>query len=408
MSGSFSFGMPEVDDSRLRYVFYADPIDYRRMPTILFLSKAPPYRHTGAEQVVWNVGTHLATNGWDVHFLCPEGDAPPDVENVTYHHLSTPDSFFAEKATFFLKGVPAYRRVRSAIQPDLVYDNASPFPFLYAYAADSDRLITKVHAVYGLSAFQNKDHPLTQIGTIIGEQVYRAVDGANVLTISDSTKQRLSSLVRKNAGEITVVTNGVNTDSFDYAFSPDGPVLSLCELTPRKNVEMLLHAWKTVETRRSIERELLIAGDGPQREALERLADQLELSTVSFVGYVPESEKLELFKEAFCYVLPTRMEGFGLTNLEAMASGCVVVSTDVPGVRDYIIDGENGYTVASDNKQALAERLVNVLDAPEQQRGIAKSGKQTSERYDIADAAEAERKVLAKKVTARPGKQKRL
>ncbi|SDG29645.1 glycosyltransferase family 4 protein [Halorientalis regularis] len=378
------------------------------MPTILFLSKAPPYRHTGAEQVVWNVGTHLAANGWNVHFLCPEGDDPPDVENITYHHLSTPDSFFAEKATFFLKGIPAYRRVRSAIQPDLVYDNASPFPFLYAYAADSDRLITKVHAVYGLSAFQNKDHPITQIGTIVGEQMYRLVDGSNILTISESTKERLSGLVRKNAGEVTVVTNGIDTERFEYAFSPDGPVLSLCELTPRKNVEMLLRAWKIVETRTVVERELIIAGDGPQREYLEGLANELTLSTVSFVGYVSESEKHDLFEEAFCYVLPTRMEGFGLTNLEAMASGCVVVSTDVPGVRDYLIDGENGYTVPSDDSQALAERLSSVLNAPEEQRRIAKSGHQTAERYDISDAAEAERKVLTEKMAARAGKQKRL
>lgn len=369
------------------------------MPTILFLNKAPPYRHTGAEQVVWAVGTHLAESGWDVHFLTPDGD-PPEVPNVTFHEVATPDSFFAEKAAFFLKGIPAYRRVRRSLDPDLVYDNASPFPFPYAYLADRDRIVTKVHAVYGWSAFANKHHPVTKVGTLLGEQLYRAMDGERMLAVSESTRTRLAANVRKNPGAITVVNNGIDVSRFEYTFDPDGPVLSLCELTPRKNVELLLRAWGRLESEAPPDRELIVAGDGPRRDALEGFANELGLSTVDFRGYVPEAEKMDLLRESFCYVLPTRMEGFGLANLEAMAVGCVVVSTDAPGVRDYFVDGTNGYAVPSGDVKALADRLGSLLDSPGEAEAVAWNGRKTAEQYDVADAVRRERRVLEGMVDA--------
>lgn len=363
-------------------------------PRILFLNKAPPYRGTGAEQVVWAIGTHLASNGWDVHYLAPNGDNPPDVENITFHQVHTPDSFFAEKAAFFLKGAPVYRRLRTELNPDLIYDNPSPFPFPYAHLLDSDRVVAKVHALYGMSAFRNKHHLITKVGTLAGEQLYRGMDGNRLLTISESTKHRLGKQVRRNADGITVVENGIDVERFDYAFNPDGPVASLSELTPRKNVACLLRAWSKLETDGVVNRPLIIAGDGPRRAALEKLASKLSLSSVTFRGYVPEDEKLRLLQDAFCFVLPTRMEGFGLTNLEAMASGCVTVSTETPGIRDYLVDGSNGRVVPSDDPEALAATLAEVMVTPHAQRLLARQGRETAEEHDRASTLEQERQVL--------------
>ena len=364
------------------------------MSCILFLNKAPPYRHTGAEQVVWATATHLEKAGWDVHFLCPDSAESPPESSITFHEVETPEAFFAEKASFFLKGVPAFHRVCKQIDPDLIYDNSSPFPFLYAYFSDASRMVTKVHAVYGLTAFENKDHPLTKIGTLVGEQFYRLLDGARMLAISESTSERLGRLVRKNSEHISVVPNGINVDDFEYQFSPDGPVLSLCELTPRKNVGMLLRSWAQLETRTDVNRELVIVGDGPRRSKLESLANEIDLENVSFRGYVPEEEKLQLYRDAFCYVLPTKMEGFGLANLEAMASGCVVVSTDTLGVRDYLRDGENGRMVPPNEPSSLATVLEELLRNPATHEELTVNGRKTAEAHDISKTVEHERQVL--------------
>jgi glycosyltransferase involved in cell wall biosynthesis len=369
------------------------------MPRILFLNKAPPYRETGAEQVVWNVGTHLADAGWDVHFLSPGDSNPPSIDNVVLHEVETPNSFFAEKATFFLKGIPAYRQVTSAIDPDIIYDNASPFPFLYAYFADPKRVITKVHAIYGLSAFENKHHPITQVGTVVGEQFYRLMDGNRLLTISESTRNRLQPLVRRNPDGITVVRNGIEAEDFEYSFEPKGPVVTLCELTPRKNIAALLQAWSQIENK-GTNRRLVVAGDGPLREDLETLARELSLTAVTFRGYVSDEEKVKLLRDAFCYVLPSRMEGFGLTNLEAMAGGCVVVSSETAGVRDYLNDGTNGIAVPVDDPLALSEALIDLLENSDKFEELARRGRETAESHRIADILEHEQTVLEEKLEA--------
>lgn len=364
------------------------------MPTILFLNKAPPYRHTGAEQIVWATATHLATSGWDVHFLSPDDSEQPVDTNITFHTVDTPESFFAEKAIYFFKGIPRFRRVCQKIDPDIIYDNSSPFPFLYAYVKRPKKVVTKVHAVYGLTAFQNKAHPVTKVGTLLGEQFYRFFDGSRMLAISESTKQRLQQRVWRNPREITVVNNGIDINQFEYKFSPEGPIISLCELTPRKNVEMLLRAWAQLESADLTDRKLIIAGDGPRRNELIKLASDLSLSNISFQGYISDEEKYELFMDAFCYVLPTRMEGFGLANLEAMASGCVVVSTDTPGVRDYLRDGENGRMVPNDEPIELARILQQLIDNPKGYEDLAINGRETAENYDIEETVEIERQVL--------------
>jgi glycosyltransferase involved in cell wall biosynthesis len=88
------------------------------------------------------------------------------------------------------------------------------------------------------------------------------------------------------------------------------------------------------------------------------------------------------------------MEGFGLTNLEAMASGCVVVSTDTPGVRDYLCDGENGRMIPSNDAEALANTIRELLENPEDAKELAKEGRATAEAHDIAKTVAHEQTVL--------------
>jgi glycosyltransferase involved in cell wall biosynthesis len=367
------------------------------MPRILFLNKAPPYQSSGSEKVVWEAGKHLAEHGWDVHYLSPldldERD-PPERQNVTFHNVSTPSSYLAGRVAYFIRGIGAYRRLVRELDPDLIYDNASPLMFVYAHLADPDRTVTKVHGVNGLGAFTNKPHLPTKIGTFLGDQLYRFKDGRRILTVSESTKERLRGLVRNHDDDITVIRNGIDVDSFEYRFSPDGPVVCLCILTPRKNVASLLRAWRSLE-RRGVDRDLLILGDGPSRDRLESLARELGLRQVTFAGYVEEDKKRRLLRDASCHVLPTRLEGLGLSNLEAMASGCAVVSTDTYGVREYLDHGQNGLVVPVDDPNALADAIERLLDDPELAESLARAGCRTVEQgFRIEAAVEREREVL--------------
>jgi glycosyltransferase involved in cell wall biosynthesis len=125
------------------------------------------------------------------------------------------------------------------------------------------------------------------------------------------------------------------------------------------------------------------------------LAEELNLQQVTFRGYVSEQEKHQLLQDAYSYVLPTRLEGLGLSNLEAMASGCAVISTYALGVRDYLENEENGLAVPAEESQALADAIQRLNGDPELGERLAKAGRQTVEQdFGIEDAVEREREVL--------------
>ena len=113
--------------------------------------------------------------------------------------------------------------------------------------------------------------------------------------------------------------------------------------------------------------DLLVAGDGPERQALERQSATLGLDgRVRFLGSVPRETVLRLFRAADASVLPSAWENFPHTVVEALAVGCPVIATAVGGVPEVVRDGENGLLVPPNDSAALArgDREVLLGDAP--------------------------------------------
>ena len=103
---------------------------------------------------------------------------------------------------------------------------------------------------------------------------------------------------------------------------------------------------------------LEIAGAGDYRPALERLAASLDLGDrVRFLGRIGEEEKRELLRRAWALVFASPKEGWGITNLEAAASGTPVVASNSPGIRESVRDGETGYLVPHGDTAAMASAM---------------------------------------------------
>jgi len=104
---------------------------------------------------------------------------------------------------------------------------------------------------------------------------------------------------------------------------------------------------------------LTVAGDGPERSALETRARELGLDgRVSFLGSVSREQVLRLFRAADASVLPSAWENFPHTVVEALAVGCPVIATAVGGVPEVVRDGENGLLVAPGDPDALAGAIA--------------------------------------------------
>ena len=130
--------------------------------------------------------------------------------------------------------------------------------------------------------------------------------------------------------------------------------LAVCRLVRQKGIDVLIRAYASLP--KSLRRDwpLTIAGDGPERPALERLVDQLLPSgQVRFLGF--HNQPISLHYSSAVFVLPSRFEGMPNALLEAMGSGMAVVVSDAsPGPLEVVVDGETGLVFRSEDVGALS------------------------------------------------------
>jgi glycosyltransferase involved in cell wall biosynthesis len=107
--------------------------------------------------------------------------------------------------------------------------------------------------------------------------------------------------------------------------------------------------------------QLVIAGDGPEQQRLERLAAKLGIDDCAlFMGVCGPVGDLLAGLDLF--VLSSRQEACPLALMEAMAAGCAVVATDVGGVREVVTQGEDGWLVGPERPSELAGAMKRLLE----------------------------------------------
>jgi len=189
-------------------------------------------------------------------------------------------------------------------------------------------------------------------------------------------------------GSYQIIPCGVNTAQFRPDVPPlpqlrDGTtnVLYVGRLERRKGVAHLLKAWARLEQYYPNAR-LLIGGDGPERVALEQLAQQLGLERVRFLGYVSASQLPSLFASADVFCAPaTYAESFGIVLIEAMAAGLPIVAAANAGYAGLLAAHPGNLVVPPGDDRVLAGALATLLDAPDYRRQLGTRNAAAVDRY---------------------------
>ncbi len=152
-------------------------------------------------------------------------------------------------------------------------------------------------------------------------------------------------------------------------------ILFLGRLVKAKDLGILLRAMPTVIAYhpRTI---LVVAGSGPEDRPVRELASELGIErSLRFLGRVPHLDVPALYAASDAFVLSSHYEGTSMVTLEAAASGLPVVSTDVPGAPDAVLDGISGLIVPRRDPAALAAALIALLDDPDRAKEMGSRGR---------------------------------
>jgi glycosyltransferase involved in cell wall biosynthesis len=142
---------------------------------------------------------------------------------------------------------------------------------------------------------------------------------------------------------------------------------------PKKGIGVLLNAVAELE-RRGVRVRLVVAGDGHSRTPLERQARALHLRDCRFLGFVEDARAFYASLDVFA--LASFSEGMPLVNLEAMACGTTVVTTDVGGAAEAVLDGATGLVVPPGDAGALADAIEALARDPERRRALGTAGRE--------------------------------
>ncbi len=198
----------------------------------------------------------------------------------------------------------------------------------------------------------------------------------------------------------------------DAAFHAGTPVLPLSRirfvcvgrLCEQKGQLLLLDAVAQL-TRRGVALELVLAGDGEMRDAIEARVAALSLADrVRITGWIGgESVRAELLA-ARALVLPSFAEGLPVVIMEAMALRRPVISTYVAGIAELVRSGQDGWLVPAGDVGALEEAIMACLEAPDDV--LERMGEGARERVLARHCAEVEAAKLARLFAASSGVQR--
>jgi glycosyltransferase involved in cell wall biosynthesis len=357
----------------------------------------PPWRG-GAETYVKNIAENLVRMGHEVRV-------------VVAHQPLSPGEYFQDevlvkrlKSVGMFYGVPIIPELLQylvSIDADLIHVNF-PNPF----NAITGALVSRIKKVPAVLTWHNDLPSVTKLaGSIV--QIHDGLAAPIYLKYYDSIittsniYHKKSKTLRKFPNKTRTIFNGVDCKRFnpdvyaedikaDLKIKNSKVILFVAALTKwhrYKGLDVLLEAFRLI---RDVDIKLLIVGGGDLKSGYEAYTESVNLTDkVKFVGEVSDEFLPKYYSIADMLVLPSkdRSEGFGLTILEANASGKPVIGSNIGGIPGILTDNVNGILVPPNNPTLLADAICRLSSNDKLRERMGERGRQIAIMHDWSKVA---------------------
>lgn len=218
---------------------------------------------------------------------------------------------------------------------------------------------------------------------LAAKAVFKLMD--EIISVSESQANYIS---RFSSRKINIIPNGIDLDVYHQHIDPlkifqDGMfnLLFLGRLEPRKGLAYALESFKQLKNNYPNLR-LIIAGDGDERSMAIDFIQKNNLQDVELLGFVSETEKLQLLKTADLYLAPAIYgESFGIVLLEAMAMGTPIVGFSNKGYLNVISENQKKYFAIPKDQAELQQKLEALINDEAARASLSAEGKAIVNQY---------------------------
>ncbi|MEY3236778.1 MAG: hypothetical protein RI883_879 [Bacteroidota bacterium] len=285
----------------------------------------------------------------------------------------------------------AYLRIKEIIkefQPDIVHTHASKAGALGRKAAVSCKVPIIVHTFHGHVFHSYFGKVKTALYKLIERRLAKKSTG--IIAISQLQKKELSKdhKICKDH-KIKVIQLGFDLKKFNdnleanreltrqnYLIEIDEIAIAIVgRLAPIKNHHFFLDVIQEISNKSSKKIAVFIVGDGSEKEAIENRIKQLTLGSnirIEMTSWIKEIGVFNAGMDIMC--LTSNNEGTPVSLIEAQAACIPVISTDVGGVKDIILEGETGFIVPKGSVQKFTEKLLLLIEDENKRKKMSQNG----------------------------------
>ena len=342
----------------------------------------------GSGILATELGHKLSKNGHTVHFIAYQKPVRLDVndDNIFFHKVNVPFYPLFNFQPYELALSTKIVDVSTKHKIDLVHVHYA-IPHAYAAYMAQKMLKTQKINLPIVTTLHGTDITLVGKHPFYKKAVKFSIDKSNIVTsVSKSLKTDTHDFFETNK-KIKVIPNFVDLEKFNNQLnlcnkvSVHKTITHVSNFRPAKNIRTLIKVFDLISKKHKCIFNLI--GEGPELEIAKEMTKELKIPDVYFLGNTNEVEKELCHSDIF--ILPSKVESFGLAALEAMASKNAIISSNRGGLPELNLNNKTGFTCDYNDIDAYVDALDKLLSNDKLLEKFKENSYNRAKKYNIDD-----------------------